>query len=65
MEIKKINVNGKEVKLYIDEEGKKAVGYDVLPEDDSLGDTQELMLDELKSQILEQTLVMDKDDING
>lgn len=65
MEIKKINVEGKEIKLYIDEEGKQAVGYNVLPEEDDLEKTQEIILDDLRKQELEQTLVIDRNDING
>lgn len=62
MEIKKIVVDGEEVSLFYDPEEEIAVGYDQLPsEKNDLEDTQEL---DLKGLDLEQTLVIDRNDIN-
>ena len=59
-------MNGKEVFIYSNPEEEKAIGYDMLPEDEEeLEKTQEIILDEIKKQMLEKTLIIDKDDLNG
>lgn len=60
MEIKKVKLSdGKEVEIYIEDDIK---AYDINELTDDLEDTQELILDELKQQSLEDTMVFKGDE---
>ena len=60
MEIKKVKLSdGKEVEIYIEDDIK---AYDINELTDDLEDTQELILDELKQQSLEDTMIFKGDE---
>ena len=63
MEIKKVVIDGEEISLYFNTDEENAVGYVELPSNtEELEKTQEI---DLKGLDIENTLIIDRNDING
>lgn len=65
MEVKKYVIDGKEILVCANTKEEKAVDYKVWPKKaENLEKTQEIILDDLKQQMLDRTIIFDRNDIN-
>lgn len=63
MEIKKVRIEDKEVEIYIENDPEAFEDKDLY---ESLDDTQDMNLEEIKNQYnLENTMIIKKDEVNG